>query len=123
MNSVAIENLAQREPIERVHHALAARLLRSGITEETRSLPPWQTAHYEWHTDPFDQSQNLTGVWRDARGDQVGQIQVMADGRIYAELDVICNHPTDRRWFVEAVTAWGSEDRIKTELRLLRRAD
>jgi len=28
-------------------------------------------------------------------------------------------HPKDERWFVEAVNAWGKNDTVKAELRLL----
>jgi len=49
----------------------------------------------------------------------LGNLIAHAGGEFFAEYDVLCVHPNDRRWFVEAVTAWGRPGVIKTELRLL----
>ncbi len=82
-------------------------------------VPLPDQAEYALRTDPFDQSETLTGVWRDLHGTRLGELQVRNDGSVYAEFDVVRQHPTDVRWFVESVTAWGTASAIKTELRLL----
>jgi hypothetical protein len=65
----------------------------------------------------------LTGYWYNKRNKQrierIGRLQFNSDGSFYAEYDVIKPHPQKVEWFVEAVTAWGKDDVIKTEARLL----
>ncbi len=73
----------------------------------------------ELRRDPFDGSEALYSEWRGLDGRRVGNALIRADGNIYAELDVVQPHPTDKRWFVEGVSVWGSKDAIKAELKLL----
>ena len=73
----------------------------------------------ELRKDPFDGSEALYSEWRGLDGRRIGNALIRADGNLYAELDVIQPHPTDQRWFVEGVSAWGSKGAIKTELKLL----
>jgi hypothetical protein len=73
--------------------------------------------------DSFDGNETLSGEWHQAQDRHAtrkcGQVQIHSGGQIFAECDVIMAHPTDRRWFIEAVSAWGARDAIKCELRLL----
>lgn len=69
--------------------------------------------------DPFDESQTWVGEWRNSGGHLLGHVQIHEGGRCFAEFDVCEPHPTKAGWFVEAVSAWGARDAIKTELRLL----
>lgn len=73
--------------------------------------------------DSFDGNETLCGEWHQAQGRHAtrkcGQVQIHSGGQIFAECDVIMAHPTDRRWFIEAVSAWGARAAIKCELRLL----
>lgn len=85
-------------------------------------LPPMpQTAQTVVDTvrDPYTGSENPRAVLRDAAGRKLGQIQFNSDGSFYAEFDVIRNHPSDPRWFVEGVAAWGRSGNIKSEAKLL----
>lgn len=69
--------------------------------------------------DPFDGRMSLRGDWRDQRGYSKGSIIFYPDGNFYAEYDVIKPHPLKKQFFIEAMTAWGKGDEIKTEARLM----
>lgn len=81
--------------------------------------PLLEKADYELSRDPASGEDTLVGVWRDARGNKLGEILFHGDGSFFAEYDVIRNHPRDKRWFVEAVTAWGRGSNVRSEPRLL----
>ncbi|GAB6041097.1 hypothetical protein [Endothiovibrio diazotrophicus] len=81
--------------------------------------PAWEAGTASLRRDPADGSMVLVVEWRDARGYKSGELVVNADGSLYAECDVLLPHPTDSRWFVEAVTAWGRPGAIHSEPRLL----
>ena len=88
--------------------------LKDGVIE-----PLMEMADYALSRDLSNGQDSLVGVWRDAKGNKLGEILFHPDGSFFAEYDVICNHPTDKRWFVEAVTAWGRGSDIRSEARLL----
>lgn len=81
--------------------------------------PQAEGAEYSLQKDPASGLDSLVGVWRDHKGQKKGEILFHADGSFYAEFDVICEHPGKTKYFVEAVTAWGRGDQIKSEPRLL----
>ena len=59
------------------------------------------------------------GYWYNDKKQRVGQIQFNSDGSFYAEYDVVQPHPSKKQFFVEAIIAWGRDDNIKTEAKLL----
>jgi hypothetical protein len=69
--------------------------------------------------DPASGEHSLIGEWRDDQGMKVGGMAFHADGSFFAEHDVVRTHPSKPRYFVEAVTAWGRDETIKSEPRLL----
>lgn len=73
----------------------------------------------ESRTDPFDDSVTLFCHWRDKYGNLTGSLQIHESGRIFAEYDVIQNHPEKAGWFIEAVSVWGDDDDLRSELRLI----
>jgi len=79
----------------------------------------WEKAKFSLNRDPIDGNEYLSGVWNNDKGHRIGSVQFNSDGSFYAEYDIVKNHPKDKRWFVEAVTAWGRDRNIKTEPRLL----
>ncbi|WNB76897.1 hypothetical protein [Methylomonas koyamae] len=83
------------------------------------SLPDFDAAVFSLVTDPFTQSRDLVGYWYSAGKQRIGQIKFHGDGSFYAEYDVVKPHPSNKRWFVEAINAWGRQDDIKTEAKLL----
>lgn len=103
---------------ERVRAALIAEMEKLGLAEPPH-LPAWGEASFELQRDPASGGETLAALWRNARGHQQGCILIHADGSFFAEYDVVQPHPHKPRWFVEAVTAWGREDTIKSEPRLL----
>lgn len=84
--------------------------------------PSMERACFELSRDPYDGSYSLIGTWRDAQGNKQGEILFHTDGSFFAEYDVISEHPMKPQWFIEAVTAWGNRQQLKTELRLLHSA-
>lgn len=82
-------------------------------------LPNFDAAEFSLVTDPFTQSQDLVGYWYNAGRQCIGQIKFHGDGSFYAEFDVAQPHPSKKRYFVEAINAWGKQGNIKAEAKLL----
>jgi hypothetical protein len=104
---------------ESICTALAEEVSKIGLKEKALATAPWQRARFELQRDPASGENSLVGTWRDANGQRVGSIIFHCDGSFFAEYDVVESHPKDQRWFVEAVNAWGKNDTVKAELRLL----
>jgi hypothetical protein len=103
-----------------VCRSIAEAIARLGFPLQTRiDLPNFDAAEFTRVTDPYTQSEDLVGFWYDAAKQRIGQIKFHGDGSFYAEYDVLQPHPGKKNYFVEAVNAWGKEDNIKTEAKLL----
>ena len=118
------DNLQQRwEQVralgESVCKALSDEVEKIGLAEKALITAPWERARFELQRDPASGQTSLIGTWRDSNGHRVGSIVFHCDGSFFAEYDVVAQHPSDERWFVEAVNAWGKADTIKAEPRLL----
>lgn len=99
---------------------LAGEILKLGFPDD--KLPPfpvYANADFASSKDPYSGEDSLIGTWRDGHGYRVGEIKLHGDGTFYAEYDVSRPHPSNARWFVEAVVAWGRDGTIKSEARLL----
>lgn len=94
-------------------------LLKMGI--ENRRLPRigLDALRYSELRDPYSGELSLHGEWRNASGVLCGSLDYRTDGTLYLEHDVLQAHPTDKRWIIEAITAWGSIDSLRTEPRLI----
>lgn len=125
MNTATVSNVdalaeraqAEAAVLDEIWLALQSQLQPVGFDN-----PAGQSAEFglqELRRDPFDGSDALYSEWRGLDGRRVGNALIRADGNIYAELDVVKPHPSDERWFVEGVSAWGKRGAIKTELKLL----
>jgi hypothetical protein len=100
--------------------AIAEAIARLGFPLQTRiDLPSFDAAVFSLVTDPYTQSEDLVGYWYSAGRQRIGQIRFHGDGSFYAEYDVVQPHPRKKQYFVEAINAWGREDNIKTEAKLL----
>ncbi len=77
------------------------------------------TLHFTRVIDPGNQLPGYTGVWRNARNDRCGMLNFNSDHSFFAEYDLFCPHPRDPRWFVEMVTAWGSDEQVQCEVKLI----
>ncbi len=96
-------------------------LEHEALTIGIAALPSisWDDAVLSIVKDPVNGSDCLSATWRDKHGHRKGSLQFNYDGSFFAEYDIVQPHPGDSRWFVEAVTAWGRDNRILTEPRLL----
>ena len=108
-----------RERAQAVCASLLNEVHKLGFCEDAVELAGLDQAQFELSRDPASGEDSLVGTWLDGRGQRVGCILFHADGSFFAEHDVVRPHPSDSRWFVEAVTAWGRDDVIKAEPRLL----
>jgi hypothetical protein len=70
-------------------------------------------------TDPGNQLPGYEGIWRNAADERCGCLTFNSDGSFYAEYDLFCPHPTDTRWYVQMVTAWGREDSLRVEVQII----
>lgn len=109
---------AESVTLDIVRDALRNELMRKGIAQTATGISA-EFNHCELRKDVVDGSAAFYGEWWDARGGKIGSVIVHASGQFFAEYDVLIEHPTDCRWFVEAVTAWGRPGVVKAELRLL----
>lgn len=95
-------------------------IAKLGFSEPVEiDLPRFEAAEFTLVTDPFTQSQDLVGYWYNTGRQRIGQIRFHGDGSCYAEYDVVQPHPAKKRFFVEAINAWGKEDDIRAEAKLL----
>lgn len=101
-----------------IQSAMVAELERTGLGYLSERIPD-QLTRYQMQTDPYDGSRTFSGEWRSAFGQRVGSVLIHQGGQVFAEFDILVPHPTDSRWFVEAVTTWGTMQQLKSELRLL----
>lgn len=105
---------------ESICSALSKEVIKTGLPNEKALLiAPWERASFELQRDPANGESSLLGVWKDANGQRVGSIIFHSDGSFFAEYDVVEQHPSKEHWFIEAVNAWGNNNTIKVEPRLL----
>jgi hypothetical protein len=112
--------IPQRPLGEFICARLTAEIRKLGFApERLAGTPVFDQADFHTSKDPFSGEDTLCGSWRNTHGYRVGELKVHGDGSFYAEYDVALPHPTDPRWFVEGVIAWGKHDTIKSEAKLL----
>jgi hypothetical protein len=105
---------------EALCRALRAEVEKLGLAAGDVALPAAEAAVYRLTPDPAAGRDSLIGEWLDARGQRTGMLVLNADGSFFAEHDVVRLHPGDPGCFVEAVSAWGRDERIMSEPRLMR---
>lgn len=111
---------AKRDFGTAVCQRIGENIVKLGFSLQTNiSLPNFDAAEFSLVTDPFTQSQDLVGYWYKPGKQRIGQIKFHGDGSFYAEYDVVQPHPSKKHFFVEAINAWGQQDNIKTEAKLL----
>lgn len=114
MDALAISRHSQ---VEHVCEALRKQAVKHGFQQAAQEIDGGRLV-YDVIYDPSG-SESLRGIWRGDDGWKRGQLLFHADGSFFAEYDVVRAHPEDPRWFVEAVEAWGRDEVIKSDLRLL----
>jgi hypothetical protein len=114
------ERIEQLSPlVAAVCRTLQDEVHKMGFEEGDVAIGELADAAFWLDTDPASGEPSLIGEWRDDKGMKVGGMAFHADGSFFAEHDVVRTHPSKPRFFVEAVTAWGRDDTIKSEPRLL----
>lgn len=120
MNELQHHIEAKREFGRMVCNRIAENIAELGFSlHENSVLPQFDSAEFNLVTDPYSQSQDLVGFWYNVGKQRIGQIKFHGDGSFYAEYDVVQPHPNQSGYFVEAINAWGRQDSIKTEAKLL----
>lgn len=109
---------------QQLGEAVCARLLTEihklgFLPQQLVHLPIYDQAAFESARDPYSGAETLCAYWQDPHGYRRGELKFHGDGSFYAEYDVVLPHPKDPRWFVEGVVAWGRDDIIKGEAKLL----
>jgi hypothetical protein len=99
--------------------ALRQEVVKLGFDQESVPIGDPARALYRLSRDPASGEHSLLGEWRDRNGQKLGELTFHADGSFYAEYDVVRAHPRNERLFVEAVNAWGRDQDIRAEPRLL----
>ena len=97
---------------------MAEEIRKLGFAGE-RSLPAFETAAYSLIKDSYTGVDGLVATWTNHYGHRIGGILFNGDGSYFAEFDVAEPHPSDRRWVVEGVSAWGRDGTVKAEPKLL----
>ncbi len=98
---------------------LQKEVIKLGFASDALILKQPEEAIYRLEKDPYNGQDCLIGDWRDDKGTKTGSLQFNSEGIFFVEQDIIQPHPTDKRWFVEAVNAWGTKKEIKSEARLI----
>ena len=103
--------------LSRVRDALNGILAQAGLSVPTIDAAFSDTV--EKRTDPFDSSITEVFTWLGPRGDLLGTVQLHETGRVFAEHDVVQNHPGKPGWFVASVSVWGDDATVRGELSLI----
>ncbi len=120
MSELSAHIQLKRELAEAICERLTSEIVKLGFAEaEIKHYPKYDDASYELIKDPFTGDFNLSCYWYDNNKMRIGRLQFNSDDTFYAEYDVVKNHPTKPKWFVEGITAWGKADNIKAEAKLL----
>lgn len=113
-------DLRRKRQGEAVCARLVTEMYKLGfMPEQLPRTPVYDQADMEPGKDPCSGGETLCVYWKNPRGRRIGEIRFHGDGSFYAEYDVVLPHPKDPRWFVEGVVAWGRDDTIKGEAKLL----
>ncbi len=118
MNDALHKAVQYRSLGEQICTAMTREIDKLGLSSEIIS-PSWATARFTIQQDPALGELSLEGIWLSGHGGKLGSVIIHHDGSFFAEYDIIRPHPFKRKWFVEAVSAWGRVANIKTEARLL----
>ncbi|MEJ2059339.1 MAG: hypothetical protein P8Y64_02470 [Gammaproteobacteria bacterium] len=119
LNSLEARVQAARARAEEICAALEREAHKLGFAQGQVQVPTFEAAHFSLQRDAASGRDSLLCDWHDDKGRRNGHLLFHADGSFWAEYDVVRPHPRDARWFVESVTAWGRNDSIKSEARLL----
>ncbi|BCK87087.1 hypothetical protein MIZ01_0857 [Sideroxyarcus emersonii] len=104
--------------VERVVAALQQEAVRYTAIGAAPKIEP-SALQFVRVIDPGNQLPGYEGIWRNTRHDRCGSLTINSDNSFFAEYDLFCQHPRDPRWFVEMVTAWGDDESLRCEAKLI----
>ncbi|ESQ09790.1 MAG: hypothetical protein N838_19605 [Thiohalocapsa sp. PB-PSB1] len=114
------QRLADCRPLaETLCNALRTETAKLGFGTNDLPAADAGTAAYRLESDPASGSESLLGEWHDRHGYRIGMLLFHGDGSFFAEHDIAKPHPTDPSLFVEAIEAWGRDNQLCCEPRLL----
>ena len=73
--------------------------------------PVWAQADFSRHIDPYSQESSWIGVWQGRA--RFGMVTLFADGRVFAEYQVLLPLPGQPDRYVESVQVWGWPPRLR----------
>ena len=73
--------------------------------------PVWAEATFEEQADPYSQEVSVIATWRGKQ--RYGTATFFPDGRIFAEYQVLLQHPDKEDSYVESVQIWGRPERLR----------
>ncbi len=117
--SIAVRFYKIEQLADRIFDLLQREVMRLGFANGDVALLRPQDATYRLERDPATSEYSLVGDWLSVQGMKLGTLLFHADGSFFVEQDVVRPHPRRSGWFVEAVNAWGRDEEIKAEARLL----
>ena len=88
---------------EAVCSALRGQVAKLGLS--IGDEPLWGEAVFEEETDPYSHEVALIAYWRGKA--RFGKATFFADGRVFAEYQVLLPHPKQSGSYVESVEIWG----------------
>lgn len=96
-------------------HAIRAQVAKLGLS--IGDEPNWSAATLAEKTDPYSQETSLVATWRGT--DRYGTATFFADGRVFAEYQVLQPHPRLTGHFVESVQVWGTPEAMRGDVVLM----
>lgn len=73
--------------------------------------PVWEQAVFRSRTDPYSGEISLAGTW--SGGNRYGTVDLLPDGRVFAEYQVLLPSLRNPGQYVEAVQVWGYPGALK----------
>jgi hypothetical protein len=115
-----MDEQSRKLKVDAVCARLQEEIYRLGFNaDQIKEAPSFHSARFETSKDPYSGEETVCAYWQNARGYRIGELKFHGDGSFYGEYDVALPHPSDPQWFVEGVTAWGRDEIIKSEAKLL----
>ena len=105
---------ADRDKGEAGLSALAREAAKWGVRLEGLG---WDQALFALQRDPYSGEEALLARWKSST--LRGELSVREDGYVYGECDLAVRHPTDPKYWIEAVIVWGLPPRMRSEARLI----
>ncbi|OOZ36837.1 hypothetical protein [Solemya velesiana gill symbiont] len=118
-NGASIRKAMIRELSQKIFRHMCGEVHKLGFAANDVKLRVPDQAVYRLERGPASNEYSLVGDWLDERGFKLGTLLFHADGTFFVEQDIVRQHPRKAKWFVEAVSAWGRNEKIKVEARLI----